>query len=250
MSLHRLKLFQGPSGPELKGDDGDVLRYVAADEAWEAKPAGGVGAVSSVYTRTGAVIALLGDYAASLVSNDSGVVGATVKAALDALQTRIAALVASEIGNDSNVPGATVKIALNNLIATAFDANDVNVDQAFTAGFNVYTDLATVGPTVTIETGARALVMMSAVAYHNLFGFNAFMAVDLSGATVIPATDQSGINLASPGANFNVPLVRSFIYDGLTPGVNIFQLKYKINGDGGAPWHYADRSLAVFPFPF
>ena len=42
-------------------------------------------AVSSVFGRLGAVIAALGDYAASLVTNDSGVAGATVKEALDTL---------------------------------------------------------------------------------------------------------------------------------------------------------------------
>jgi len=42
-------------------------------------------AVTSVFTRTGAVVAAAGDYAASQVTNDSGVTGATVKAALDAL---------------------------------------------------------------------------------------------------------------------------------------------------------------------
>lgn len=41
--------------------------------------------VRTVHTRTGNIVGVLGDYAASLVSNDSGVAGATVKAALDAL---------------------------------------------------------------------------------------------------------------------------------------------------------------------
>src|SRR3954469_21930312 len=50
---------------------------------------GGGGLVSSVFGRVGAVVATLGDYAASLVSNDSGVAGATVKAALDALNGKL-----------------------------------------------------------------------------------------------------------------------------------------------------------------
>ncbi len=43
------------------------------------------GAVSSVFTRTGAVVAVLSDYDASQVDNDSGVAGATVADALDTL---------------------------------------------------------------------------------------------------------------------------------------------------------------------
>lgn len=48
--------------------------------------------VSSVFGRTGAVVAVLGDYVASLVGNDSGVVGATVKAALDTLDAAISSV--------------------------------------------------------------------------------------------------------------------------------------------------------------
>jgi hypothetical protein len=52
---------------------------------------GGGGAVSSVFTRTGAVAAALGDYLASQVENDSSVGGATVAAALDLLATAVSA---------------------------------------------------------------------------------------------------------------------------------------------------------------
>lgn len=93
---------------------------------------GGGGSVSSVFTRTGAVVAAVGDYAASLVSNDSSVSGSTVKDALETLAaaggavssvfTRTGAVVAalgdyaaSLITNDSSVSGSTVKDALNNL---------------------------------------------------------------------------------------------------------------------------------------
>lgn len=48
---------------------------------------GGVGAVSSVFGRIGAVIAALGDYAASLVTNDSSAPGATVADALNYILT-------------------------------------------------------------------------------------------------------------------------------------------------------------------
>jgi hypothetical protein len=49
---------------------------------------GGGGAVTSVFGRIGAVVALLGDYAASLITNDSSVPGATVKDALENLDSR------------------------------------------------------------------------------------------------------------------------------------------------------------------
>ncbi len=51
----------------------------------EVAAVGGGGAVDSVFGRTGAVAAAASDYDASQVDNDSGVAGATVAAALDAL---------------------------------------------------------------------------------------------------------------------------------------------------------------------
>ncbi len=50
---------------------------------------GGGGAVASVFGRTGAVAAAASDYDASQVDNDSGVSGATVKDALDALASDV-----------------------------------------------------------------------------------------------------------------------------------------------------------------
>lgn len=43
------------------------------------------GKLTSVFGRAGAVVAALGDYAASLVTNDSSMLGATVKDALDVI---------------------------------------------------------------------------------------------------------------------------------------------------------------------
>ncbi|MGR3221383.1 MAG: hypothetical protein ACUZ8H_16425 [Candidatus Anammoxibacter sp.] len=92
--------------------------------------------VDSVFGRTGVITAALNDYLASLVDNDSTVIGATVKDALETLEAAIptvpvdsvfgrtgvitAALndyLASQVDNDSTVIGATVKDALETLAA-------------------------------------------------------------------------------------------------------------------------------------
>ncbi|MGR3218450.1 MAG: beta strand repeat-containing protein, partial [Candidatus Anammoxibacter sp.] len=59
------------------------------------------GPVTSVFTRTGAVIALLNDYTASLIDNTSIVVGATVKDALNTLSGLTSAIV-SKTGTPLN----------------------------------------------------------------------------------------------------------------------------------------------------
>jgi len=73
--------------------DGSPNQQLTTDGAgnltWQS---GTVGGVSSVFGRTGAVVAALGDYAASQVTNDSGVTGSEVDAALDWLDTNKAGL--------------------------------------------------------------------------------------------------------------------------------------------------------------
>lgn len=68
--------------------------------------AGGAGAVASVFGRVGAVVAQLGDYLASQVTNDSGVAGATVAAALNTLAA-VGGQLAGSLPNPS-VVGITV----------------------------------------------------------------------------------------------------------------------------------------------
>lgn len=96
----------------------------------------GSGAVSSVFSRTGAVVAAASDYIASQVDNDSDVAGADVKEALNQLDSEITALVtgvssvfgrsgavvaaaldyaASQVNNDSGVTGSLVSDALDTL---------------------------------------------------------------------------------------------------------------------------------------
>lgn len=126
-------LRAGESGTVIKGTPGNVLAIGSDGESVQPVP-GGAGLVSSVFGRIGAVVAVLGDYAASLVSNDSGVAGTTVADALDTLEAEISVLVVGVssvfgrsgavtaqsgdygsdlIANDSGVAGANVSDALD-----------------------------------------------------------------------------------------------------------------------------------------
>ncbi|MCB1487028.1 MAG: DUF2793 domain-containing protein [Bauldia sp.] len=74
---------------------------------------GGGGAVDSVFGRTGVVAAAASDYDASQVDNDSGVSGATVADALDALSAVLVGLDSDAIGNVSGISGASISDALD-----------------------------------------------------------------------------------------------------------------------------------------
>lgn len=117
-----------------------------------------------------------------------------------------------------------------------------DIDTTESTSSTTFVDLATVGPFVTIATGTNVLVMVSVTAYRASAGFSAYVGIDVSGATTIAAADV--VSAASPGGSYGVLLVRTYLITGLTPGSNTFALKYRC--DGGGPWYFFNRSIAVF----
>ncbi len=131
--------------------------------------AASAGLVSSVFGRIGAVVAVLGDYAASLITNNSTVTGATVADALDWLASHAGAVTSvfgragvvvavsgdytsSLITDSSNLPGTTVTDALNYLAqASAAVAGGATPALPFaTNRYQVLTLDQNATPTVTI----------------------------------------------------------------------------------------------------
>jgi hypothetical protein len=79
-----------------------------------------VSAVTSVFGRTGAVVAQVGDYLASQVTNDSGVSGFDVAAALDTLAASISALTAQIAALTSSPPYLWGSVSSTGLTGTRF----------------------------------------------------------------------------------------------------------------------------------
>ena len=112
----------------------------------------GGGGVSSVFTRTGAVVAAASDYDASQVDNDSGVAGAFVSDALDTLNTGLGTKLTEvsedltpELGGALDPKGFDIKTA-NQAGASASDSIKLETGSALN---NASGDL-------TFETGAMA----------------------------------------------------------------------------------------------
>lgn len=107
-----------------------------------------------------------------------------------------------------------------------------------------YTDMATVGPTVTVTTGTTALIGM----YANLRNSNAaaqtHMSFEVSGATTIAADDATSIMLQSDSANQRARIGAVLFVAVLTPGSNTFTAKYKVTAGTGT---LDDRRLFVIP---
>jgi hypothetical protein len=107
-------------------------------------------------------------------------------------------------------------------------------------------DLATVGPVVaSLNTGAQALVGMSAQVENSVGNGGGLMAVAVSGSSTIAAIGDRGIRLMSGTAGERNRA--SVVYmQPLTSGVNTFTAKYTTPTGGTAAFQY--RQLFVLPF--
>lgn len=103
-----------------------------------------------------------------------------------------------------------------------------------------YTDLATVGPAVTVTTGPLAWVHL----YNsnvNTTSVSSLMSFEVSGASSIPAADNTSIGIAGTAGSREGA---GFLLTTLTPGSNTFTCKYRVGSGTGT---YADRRIAVLP---
>lgn len=113
-----------------------------------------------------------------------------------------------------------------------------------TTGSTSYTDLATVGPSITVTTGTRALVFWGANMSNATANVGSNMSVAVSSATTIAANNTwrcctNGYTAAN-GAR-----VSSFYVFNLTAGSNIFTAKYR--SDTASLSTFSDRQLMVMP---
>jgi hypothetical protein len=105
-----------------------------------------------------------------------------------------------------------------------------------------YTDLATVGPEVTLVTGESALVAYSADLYNSTVGQYAIVSFAVTGVTTINPSNNYALMYQAPVANYH--LQASFVIRAnLTPGTNTFTVKYVVTGGTGS---FRRRRLTVW----
>ena len=108
-----------------------------------------------------------------------------------------------------------------------------------------FTDLTTIGPSITVETGPKALVFTHCQLSNSGAG-QSYAGVEVSGASSIAPALNRSINIDNAagvviGAGTNV------IHEGgitLTPGSNTFTMKYRVSSGTGT---FADRRIFVMP---
>lgn len=109
-----------------------------------------------------------------------------------------------------------------------------------------FTDLATVGPTVTVTTGTQALVVWGCRSHNDTANGFAYMSVAISGATTLAAADDNSYLTRQTSATVNQWLQGGQVklFTGLTAGSNTFTAKYRVSANQGT---WDNRHLMVFP---
>jgi hypothetical protein len=110
---------------------------------------------------------------------------------------------------------------------------------------DTYTDLTTVGPSITATTGTAVMILMSAQAVNDGgSGRQSSITLAVSGATTITASDiYAMVTSSASGALFQTT-TRAWYIDTLTPGSNTFTLKYKTQGSPNTSY-FKFRSLVI-----
>jgi hypothetical protein len=108
-----------------------------------------------------------------------------------------------------------------------------------------YTDLATGGPSVTVDTGTRAMVIVTATIANNTASAYSYMDYAVSGATTRSASDSTAATVrqtgATSGQNQEIRLSSASIVT-LTAGRNTFTSKYRVSGGTGT---FINREIIV-----
>ncbi len=105
-----------------------------------------------------------------------------------------------------------------------------------------YANLATIGPSVTVLTGTKALLIITAFLNCVSANVSCNVSIAISGATTRPPIDEASLYLFSPIAGPAIVASHAYIVTGLTPGLNTFILKYKQVGGSAT---FAHRRISV-----
>jgi hypothetical protein len=104
-----------------------------------------------------------------------------------------------------------------------------------------FTNLSTVGPSVTAFTGTQAIVMFSCELFNSVAASSAIASVDVTGSSSIAASDNWC--LARLGTDY-IRATTSHLFTGLVSGSNTFTMRYRAGSNTAT---FVFREIVVFP---
>lgn len=121
--------------------------------------------------------------------------------------------------------------------------SEVNTGSSQSTTSTTYTDLSTVGPTVSVLTGKVAIVFYNVEFWNSARKGECAMGIEISGKTIKEAKDDTGIVMATDGGAA-IQAAGCKVFDDLEPGMNIFTMKYRA---GSETANFNRRRLLVMP---
>lgn len=158
---------------------------------------------------------------------------ASVRDNLNATAVALASAV-SQYPVATGVNALAMRLVASNVIATSQTTTSTS-----------YTDLTTVGPTITATTGSIAVVLFSAEVSNSGTNSATSCSVAVSGTTSIAANDAWRTVLDGVTAA-NINRVAGFhVFTTLNQGSNTFTVRYKVGSGTGT---FAQRELGLLPY--
>lgn len=124
-----------------------------------------------------------------------------------------------------------VATGVNAVAERAIEYHEVTTSQSSTS--TSYTNLSTVGPTVTVTTGTRALYWWHTRSQHSASDSAVYSGVEVSGASTIAASDSRALIVDGLPAGNGIQCAGMHLETNLTPGSNTFTVKYRVNAGTG-----------------
>jgi hypothetical protein len=144
----------------------------------------------------------------------------------------------------ATAPGGYFVTSTLNEIVERVGARATIVTSETTAS-TTYTDLATVGPTVTVTTGPLALVIWGAQMANSSADLSTRMSIEVTGATSSAESDVRALSFDPSSAGGIFQGSHAVFYDDLVSGSNTFTAKYRVAGGTGT---FLRRRLIVLPY--
>ncbi len=127
------------------------------------------------------------------------------------------------------VPASDFKTAADTTASTSYTST-------LTGGSN--------GPTVSVTSGAQALVILTSTVFNNTVNGRGVVGVNVTGSSTILASDDKALQQQSSTANAVYACSIVYYEDTLTPGSNTFAAVYKVTSGTGT---FDDRRITVIP---
>ena len=100
------------------------------------------------------------------------------------------------------------------------------------------------GPSVTVETGTDAIVLLACLIGNNTIDTTTNMSFAVTGDTEREPDDKHSVQTAGLAANTNAIYGATYYLSDLNPGVNVFTCKYKVSANLG---RFNYRFIGVVP---